>query len=147
MSLDVYLVIPDCRAEAGPKIFIRRNGETVAITCEEWNAINPGMEPIVIDRETTEVYSANITHNLGKMARVAGVYTPMWHPEEIEIAHAEQLIAPLQDGLSCLRSDPGTFKAYNPENGWGNYEGLVSFVERYLAACKEYPNAEVHTSV
>ena len=33
-----------------------------------------------------EVYSANITHNLGGMAREGGIYQACWRPEEIAFA-------------------------------------------------------------
>ena len=56
---------------------------------------------------------------------------------------AEQLIAPLRVGLDVLRGDPKRFRQFNPENGWGDYEGLIEFVEEYLAACEMYPDADV----
>ena len=91
----------------------------------------------------TEVYTANITHNLNKMAQEAGIYEHLWRPDEIDITNAGQLIGPLREGLALLKSDPNRFEAFNPENGWGTYEGLVSFVEKYLAACEENPDADV----
>ena len=94
----------------------------------------------------TEVYSRNITHNLGKMAAEAGIYEALWRPEEISVATAEQLVPLLETGLETLRADPERFKKFNPENGWGDYEGLVNFVEAYLQACKENPDAEVNVS-
>ena len=33
----------------------------------------------------TQVFSANITHNLGKMADEAGIYKALWRPDEVEI--------------------------------------------------------------
>lgn len=146
MSLDVYLTT-DRVARREPEIFIRRAGATVAITREEWDALYPGREPFVLDsEETDDVYQANITHNLGGMAQAAGIYKPLWRPEEIGITQAAQLIEPLRAGLEKLRADPDTFRAHNPANGWGNYEALVSFVEKYLAACIEYPDADVTVS-
>ena len=94
----------------------------------------------------TTVHSANITHNLNKMADEAGIYKHLWRPDEIEITKAEQLIEPLRAGLELLKSDPERFKKFNPENGWGTYEGLVSFVQEYLASCEENPDAEVSVS-
>jgi hypothetical protein len=94
----------------------------------------------------TEVYESNITHNLGGMASEAGIYMYLWKPEEIDIHTAEQLIEPLEKGLALLKSEPHRFKAFNPPNGWGNYENLVRFVEEYLESCKENPGAEVITS-
>lgn len=90
-----------------------------------------------------EIYSANITHNLNKMAMKLGVYKPIWRPEEIKITKARELIVPLQEGLYLLKKFPETYKDYNPENGWGDYNGLVDFMEGYLEACKNTPYANV----
>lgn len=90
-----------------------------------------------------QVYSANITHNLNTMAEEAGIYEHLWRPEEIGIDKAAQLIEPLRNGLKLLRSDPSRFQKHNPSNGWGAYEHLVSFVEGYLRACEENPDADV----
>jgi len=92
------------------------------------------------------LYSANITHNLDKMADAAGIYHALWRPDEIGITKARQLIEPLTDGLSSLKANPDTYKAYNAPNGWGLYEHFVPFVENYLNACIEYPNANVNVS-
>jgi hypothetical protein len=91
----------------------------------------------------TLVYDANITHNLGAMAREAGIYQHLWRPDEIGITKAEQLIEPLTVGLALLRSDEPRFRAFDCPNGWGRYEDLISFVENYLAACIENPDAAV----
>lgn len=93
-----------------------------------------------------EVYSANITHNLGKMAGEALIYQALWRPEEIGISKARQLIEPLEAGLAKLRANPAHFEKFNASNGWGLYIHFVPFVEKYLAACKEFPEANVHAS-
>lgn len=104
---------------------------------------------VYLEQEVTEmqdVYSDNITHNLNSMAGEAGIYKHLWRPEEVGISKAYQLIQPLSDGLALLKSDPERFKKFNPENGWGNYDGLVEFASKYLAACKQWPNAQVRVS-
>lgn len=150
MSLDVYLDadVPPLAPNGGSGIFIRRNGQTVEISQEEWDRAFPGQEPVRVTAEcdvNTRVYSANITHNLGKMAAQAGIYEHLWRPEEVGITKAKDLIRPLQEGLADLREHPEAFKRCNPKNGWGNYEGLVAFVSDYLEACKKYPDAKVST--
>lgn len=94
----------------------------------------------------TTVYDSNITHNLGKMAEAAGIYQALWRPEEIGITKAEQLIAPLTEGLTKLKADPAKYEAFNAPNGWGVYEHFVPFVEQYLAACVGNPDADIHVS-
>lgn len=36
----------------------------------------------------TEVCALNITHNLGRMAKEAGIYQHLWRPEEIGVTKA-----------------------------------------------------------
>jgi len=91
----------------------------------------------------TEVFSGNVTHNLGEMAKAAGIYRCLWRPQENGYQYAEEIIEPLEKGLALLRSDPERFKKFNPPNGWGSYEVLVHFVENCLQACKENPDAEI----
>jgi len=93
--------------------------------------------------EPTEVFQWNITHNLGKMASEAGIYEALWRPEEINVTTAEQLVPLLTAGLETLLGNPDHFHKFNPENGWGTYEELVTAVEKYLEACIENPDAEV----
>jgi hypothetical protein len=144
MSLDVYLNVLEPVAKSSG-IFIRENGQKVEISREEWDRRNPGQEPVAMlqDDITTEVYTANVTHNLGKMAREAGIYTQLWRPDEIGVTKARQLIEPLENGLKLLKAEPERFKALNPENGWGTYDGFVSFVEAYLNACRQWPESDV----
>ena len=56
------------------------------------------------------------------------------------------LIEPLRAGLAKLIAEPDRFRAFNPANGWGDYEGLVAFVQEYLHACEENPDADVSVS-
>jgi len=149
MSLDVYLSLKGVQnLPSGEAIFIREDGQTKEISRAEWNERFPEREPIRVElpSDDDEVYSANITHNLNSMADEAGIYRHLWRPDEIEITKAEQLIEPLRVGLELLKSDPERFSKFNPENGWGTYEGLVRFVENYLQACVSYPSAEVQVS-
>lgn len=89
------------------------------------------------------VFDGNITHNLGPMAKEAGIYESLWHPELISAEKASELVPLLTEGLRLLRDDPSRFKAFNPSNGWGDYEGFVSFVTRYRDACMENPDATI----
>lgn len=93
-----------------------------------------------------EVYDANITHNLNKMAEAAGIYKHLWRPDEIGVTKARELIEPLTVGLAKLKADPDHFEQFNSPNGWGKYEHFVPFVAKYLAACIENPDAEVMVS-
>lgn len=147
MSLDVYLKGDNpFGSVSGPQIFIRENGQSKRISRNEWDRLNPGREPVTVKPRDGYLYEANITHNLGKMADAAGIYKPLWRPDEIGLRFARDLVAPLTNGLELLRDDPEHFKAFNPPNGWGSYDTLVQFVEEYLLACKAFPSAEIEVS-
>ncbi len=94
----------------------------------------------------TEVYSSNITHNLGLMAKEAGIYEHLWRPDELNLMEAWELIEPLRAGLALLKSDRDRFEKLNAPNGWGKYEHFVPFVEEYLAACEATPGATINVS-
>lgn len=89
------------------------------------------------------VYQDNITHNLRWMADEAGIYEPLWRPEEIGITEASQLIGPLSSGLARLEAEPDRYRAFAPPNGFGDYNLLVDFVRAYLGACEQYPETLV----
>ena len=93
---------------------------------------------------SSEGYSANITHNLNDMAKEAGIYECLWYPEVG--AKASQLIKPLKAGLSRMKADPGRFKEFDSPNGWGTYEDFVPWIENYLQACEDNPDATVTVS-
>lgn len=96
---------------------------------------------ITWEEREESVYQSNITHNLGLMADKAGIYEALWRPEEINIYKAKDIIELLETGLADLKLRSDYFKSFNPENGWGNYKVLISFVEDYIQACKEYPDS------
>lgn len=95
--------------------------------------------------QETTVFDTNITHNLGKMAHEAGIYNHLWHPENIGVEKAEELIAPLESGLARLKKNPAKYRKFDAPNGWGTYEHFVPFVEKVLTACKKYPDARPYT--
>lgn len=151
MSLDVYLEYPiPGVVDLSGRIFVREGGRRIELTRAEWDERYPGREPVTTTvhelTETTEVYTDNITHNLAPMARAAGLWEPMWRPDENGYETARQLIEPLTEGLRRLVDDPALYKEMNPENGWGDYDGFVEFVKRYLWACQAHPDAVVRAS-
>ncbi len=104
------------------------------------------LDVYLMETKPTEVFWLNITHNMGAMAKEAGIYQVLWRPEEIGITKAEQLIRPLTGGLDALVADPDHYRTFNPANGWGDYDGFVEFVRTYRDACINNPDADVEVS-
>lgn len=93
-----------------------------------------------------EVFSANITHNLNKMAMAVGIYEALWRPEESEFTKAEDIVEIVENGLNELKANPKKYKEYDSDNGWGLYIHFVPWAEDVLKACKEYPKATIEIS-
>lgn len=121
MSLDVYLISP----------------QKIKSICSHCNTEVESEE---------ELFEANITHNLFKMAHQAGIYKLLWRPDELEIFVASLLISPLENAIAWMKSDPKFFKQFDSPNGWGTYDQFLPWLERYLEACIKYPDAIVEVS-
>lgn len=95
------------------------------------------------------VFNWNITHNLGRMAAEVKLsngltlYNVLWRPDEHGITHAHAIVDYLDEGWNILMSDPEHYRQWDPENGWGSYEGLCNFVYTYRNACRDNMDAEV----
>jgi len=145
MSLDVTLISKTPVVKKSTGIFIRENGMYRELTIEE---VQDYFQSIVKETEdtTNRVYEANITHNLGSMARAAGIYEACWRPEEIGAVKASDIIPILERGFKDMRERPEYYKEFNAKNGWGTYDEFVPWVESYLNACREYPDAIIKVS-
>ena len=102
-----------------------------------------GLDVYLKEVKPCTIWAIGITHNLTAMAEAAGLYECMWRPEEICITLASQMIHPLRCGIAVMEQHKEKLEKLNPENGFGNYEFLLSVAQRYLAACEEHPNATV----
>ena len=103
--------------------------------------------------QPTSVYSGNITHNLGAMAGAVvlsngmTLYQVLWRPDEQQgLKFARDIVDLLDEGWNILLADPEKYKQFNPENGWGSYDGLEKFVYNYRNACWDNPDAELRVS-
>lgn len=105
-----------------------------------------GLSFTLTENKPTEVYWANITHNLTGMAGEAGIYHCLWRPEEIGAKKAKDIIPILTDGLAMMLDEPDRFKKFNTDNEWGTYDQFVPWVEDILQACIDNPDADIRVS-
>jgi hypothetical protein len=106
----------------------------------------PACECCGREAEENEVFDANITHNLTTMAEKAGIYNHIWRPEEIGISKAGELIEPIKKGLADMKERPEYYRQFDSPNGWGLYIHFVPWIEKYLEACKKWPEADIGIS-
>jgi hypothetical protein len=97
-----------------------------------------GPEPIT-------VYPADIGNCTSNVA-------PMWADAlghrlaDLAEKNAGESLAVLQRAVAVLEADPAKYEAMNPSNGWGDYEGAVSYLRQLRDACAAYPKATIHVS-
>lgn len=99
-----------------------------------------------ISKRNIELFEANITHNLGKMADEANIYYALWRPEEKGYKLAEDIIPVIEKGLAHMIERPDYYEKFNANNGWGTYEQFIPWIKEYLTACKENPKATIYVS-
>lgn len=91
--------------------------------------------------EPVEAYWANMTSNVAPMWRAAGCDLAAF-----DGASATALADNLVPAIAAMESNPETFKAMNPPNGWGDYDGCLRFLRELRDACRLYPATEVRVS-
>jgi len=116
-----------------------------------------------LEPKKEEMYSANITHNLGDMASEAGIYEALWRPyrlkegynipeddhnaeykfEEENPVRAFEIIPIIEKGLEDMLARSEHYKTFDSPNGWGLYVHFIPFIERYLEALRKYPESFV----
>lgn len=91
-------------------------------------------------------WSANITHNLGEMARAIPVkfgtmdttlYYTCWRPEQIGAKTVADVLPMLIQGIHYMIDHRKELVQYNAPNGWGTYEGFMKFLLNYKQACED----------
>lgn len=90
------------------------------------------------------VYEANITNNLVKMADVLGVYDIIWAADGEMIG--DEMIKPLAIAIHKLKDEPYYYDQYEAPNEWGTVSQFTKFLEQLLEACIEHPNSIVKST-
>lgn len=81
----------------------------------------------------------NYTYNVAPMYRLAlsddnGI-------RSIDGKRADGCVPILKHAICVMEASPDQFRALNPENGWGNYEGALKILKQLLDACQKMPKA------
>lgn len=76
------------------------------------------------------LWSRNITSNVAPMWRHAGCDLA-----EFDGSTADELEPVVSTAIDRMVACESTFRAMNPSNGWGSYEGCLSFLRNLHDAC------------
>lgn len=97
----------------------------------------------LLDDDGREVFTVNVTHNLGKMAEAAGVYKCLWRPDENGFTKASDIIPVLMEGMMKLSKERERMQEFNPPNGWGSWDSLINFCAKVVVGCVKNPDARI----
>lgn len=87
------------------------------------------------------LFEEDYTHNTNEMLRMAlieceeapGLYPPI----AVVVGKADSGVEVLSALVSAMVSDPALYRAQDPPNGWGDYDGLLAILRRMLEAAKK----------
>ena len=91
----------------------------------------------------TTVVAQNITHNLNKMWKEAGVYDALYNSEG---KIASEVLPLLEEGLKKMLSEPERFEKFDSPNGWGLYKNAVPWLSKLISEFREYPDGVIEVS-
>lgn len=129
MSLDFYIRVPEKRS------YYRSGGKTLPMA--------------EYDDCFTRCHVDNITHNLGEMARHTPVsdtltlYNVLWRPEESGLTTTDDIVDLVAEGVRYMITHKDDLIKYNPDNGWGDYDGLLEFAKKVGNACLFNPSCQI----
>jgi len=90
------------------------------------------------------VFRNNYTSNAYKMFRLA--FRSKEHFKAFDNKSAKECLMEIDSALKIMKANPYRFKKYNPENGYGDYEGAYHFLFNFGVACLRYPKAKIGIS-
>lgn len=101
-------------------------------------------------------WSANVTHNLTKMAQHIPVYYTIdheeyentlyylvWRPEEYNCDNTDIVAQALQSGIAYMVLHREELLQYNPSNGWGSYDSFLLWLIEYWKECLDNPGCKI----
>lgn len=101
-----------------------------------WGEIDTGGES---PAHVTDYF--NYTHNTNRMLRAVGID---W--DHLRGKPLAAVCEVMTLGINRLKQQPETFRAWNPPNGWGDYDSLIEVLTRIVTAFERHPKAVLGVS-
>lgn len=104
---------------------------------------------LVVDTGSTQL------HEVADLGNCTSNVSPMWRKalaaagEEIRLSDTEGRVAAdvlplLQRAVAHMREHPDEYRAMNPPNGWGDYEGALDYLVGVAKACERHSKTTLH---
>ena len=108
-----------------------------------WDArlvIDAGAEtptPLEVDYYNSDGFGWSMTWNVSPMYREAFGHSIT----ALDSLPAPEAAAKMEAALAKMEAEPERYRAMNPPNGWGDYEGAMRVLRQMASVCREYPKA------
>lgn len=77
---------------------------------------------------------------------------PMWTKAlgyrlaDLHTKTADDALDDLRRAVQHMQDHPDVYRALEPSNGWGSYDGALDYLRRLLDACTTHPEAMIRIS-
>ena len=88
--------------------------------------------------ENYEPYERNVTYNVSSILKLAG-----FHPAVLNGVTVVKLRPVVTYVRQSLTDRPDYFRRFEPENGWGSYDGVLEFITELDAYLMDAPDEYV----
>lgn len=97
-----------------------------------------GAEPRYVELVEVGNYTSNVA---GMWATALG-----FGLADLSQKNAGASLPSLQRAVAAMEANPTRYEEMNPPNGWGDYQGALSYLRRLRDACAEHPKATIRIS-
>lgn len=154
MSLDLYIKSDKPILKTGTGIYIRENGKNRELKTKEevFRYFGNDTNVEIMTYETNEVWHGNMTHNLGKMAKLIkgdkrDLYTLFWRPTEKivtkdwvdEVLKCYIYLKDHEDKLKPLEEENRVYENNGDSYIWGTFDSLKEFMESLIKCILDLP--------
>ncbi len=139
MSLDIYLTVPREKSRAEQAIDLLRANGFDEFADELYARHSEDCGP-------NRVSSLSIPSALWRMAEQGGFYGYVWRPEQMRVTKSSQMAVHLRRAIAWMESHRGDAPVFSGMGGPGGHARLLQSLREYLAACEEFPDADIEVS-
>lgn len=95
---------------------------------------------VLISEDERRIHWFAVPETMKDMAKEAGLFDVVWIAESS--ISTKNIVFGLEEGINNLKRNPVLFKEFF-EYRKDAYKHFLSYMEKYLEVCKDYPNAVV----
>lgn len=103
---------------------------------------------IYLEIDTGAEYPATVVDCGNYTSNVSGMWKKALGERlaEFDGRNAGESVPLLDAGIKAMSSSPDEYREMNPANGWGSYEGALTYLVDLRSYCAEHPKTTIRVS-